>query len=283
MAVIRWQGQLVPDNDFLDVANWLGGVVPVVNDDVVYDGEGAYAQQDCTVNCDPAFGLNSATVGPGYSGALGNAAAGTKFAPDSIDTFIYNGSGDLYLDSIVTDGRFRAEGSAGTIELDGFITDLVIFKATATLIAGCNVTRTFLHYLTTTSSDASLTVTAGAILGDVTIYGGFLTNAVNIGNLTVEGGQVTHTAGDINLLYETGGTVLYEADAATSTLAQAVIRGGLFDATNDPLPKVIDSMTLWRPGTADLRNKMNNITITNPVINHGGTLRTDEGSTITIA
>lgn len=283
MAVNVWVGTAT-DQDWNTVANWSLGAVPVNNDDVVFNGEGADGNEDCTANCDPAIVLDSLTVGPDYIGTIGNPAAGLKLSPTSIGNFYYEATGDAlcYMDTTITTAIIRNTGTAADpFELDGVITDLVILRGDVDLVAGANVARLFVSYLRNRSTDVDLTIPAGVFLNTVTVNGSQTTTSSGMGVLYIYGGEVTLEAGDLGQLDIANGTLNYNADGNLYTLGIANIYGGALRATDDPLPKVITAMTVWTGGQADLRNGMNNVSVTNGVDILGGKVFWDPGTNVT--
>lgn len=287
MAVKIWGGGTNDPplgNDWPTANNWTGDAVPVANDDVVFNGE--HGNQDCTtMPGEPwGFALNSLRQGPNFTGAIGNPGGGFKVKPTSIGNLYLSGTGAFYLDTTVTTAQIRNTSlTPGECEIDGHITDdFIILRGLVTLVTGFNARRIFSGFIESRETDVSLTIPAGVALNTIIQMGGLITNSSDLGVLVVQGGQFRHEAGDLTDLTLTEGTVFYNADGGTYTLALANLYGGLFSTAEDPLPKVITQINAWRPASLDFRNLMNNISITNPINSFGAYISADEDSTITI-
>ncbi len=271
------------DETWTTNANWSLGVAPVANDDVVFDGQATDGNQNCTIAINPAIALDSLTVGPNYTGTIG-VAAGLKLSPTSIGTLYLSHTAPFYVDTTITAAIIRdASTTVGECEIDGIYTDLVIHKGNVTIVTGATMLRLSVNFVSSRRTDAVVTIPAGCVIVGATIAGGATVNSSPIGDLRMFGGELTHAAGDITTLEQAAGTLNYEADGNTYTLGLAELWGGTFDASNDPLPKVIDTMIAWRPAIVDLANKMNNIVVNNPIVTFGVSPKVDENSTIVIA
>lgn len=271
----------VGGNDWNVAGNWSLGAVPVGGDDVVFTA--VHSVANCTVNLNPAIVLNSVYIAPDFTGNVGLTAAGEKLRPTGITTLVHQGTGSIFVNSPITVAEIRCASNRGTAELANIITDLVCLRGEVTIVTLANIPRVFVEYVDSRVGDVTLTIPTGAFLNQVIVLGGQTTNASAVGNYFMFDGELTHTAGDVTELMQAGGTFAYSADGALYILARADIYAGKFDGTDSALTHRATAMTVWPAATVDLRNGMNNWTVTNGITNHNGTIRVDPLSRIDIS
>jgi hypothetical protein len=277
MAFFRWQGNGAgTKTDWDDGRNWLDaagaaygaarypGSVVAIHDDVMYDtalGGGALstAGYDAVTAGDES--LNSFRVGPDYNGGIGIAGAGGQVRINVPELYIQNATGgDMYIEGgTLGTGleRVLALGTKATshLYLDGHIGDTwiekgnVVFDASAIFAADATIT---VRYQSGILTDAVVGIPAAVTMpttGLIFIFGGTITCDASLYELYVYNGKWTQ-ANDMSKLGMTGGVV----DWTSGDITAAVLEGGKLDGSNSPIPRVLDSVFVFRGATLDLDN-----------------------------
>jgi hypothetical protein len=277
-----WTGAL--STDWQVAANWttngvVAASVPCDNDDVVIDAGTAGITAGLDVSaCD----YDSVVVGPNFDYSVGNSTSDPlRFAADLV---VIAGGGDGHWlkaespgwDEIIiksvgpnnTDDIYLTGSTAGVMNLK---------KGTVSLGSGLVITTLVVDPADGLSSNVALTSAATATTmyvrtGGVTMTGGTITTA------NIDAGTLTASAGTVTNLLQRGGTVYWNT---TSTMTDAKIFAGTFDASGDVRPKTITSMQAHYGAALDLDNAIGNITVTNGVKGYAGTIRFPSGQLIT--
>lgn len=265
------------DDDFTTAGNYVGGVIPLDGDTVVYNDQ---SLGPCDVNCDAAgigakaltvivektmrFHLGSAATKYGGSGDASNKVlntlvfSGSSLTPSYFDTAaaktsdrividtqsakddscILSGAGD-YTDVIVRNGKPKIDATTITGKIE--------------IMAGAGTTRPVLNI----PSGATLTGTLTIIMG------GTLNCQTAIPDVIVNGGEfiLGGNVGIATRLEIQGGTVFW--DAATSTVALVDLFGGMLKTRLDRAGRVLTNMNVHGTGLADFSVGGRNITFTN--------------------
>ncbi len=264
-------------NDWNAGANWSGGSKPGAQEDVIIAG----------TNVDIKYGLNqsgvdidSLSIAPSYGGEIG----------DSVNKYylqinVSNASPQLVIINNVNGrpiwlkGRLDKINIVGTSrELNAVQLDLDAGTSEIVRISGAQVLGTI-----TVKSSSSLTSLymndcpgAKGVLGTslsgltlIEMSSGTLTNDSLCTTINVAGGNYKHTAGAVSTLTLRGGVVDYRG---AGTITALLIQTGHFDLDNlEVVSLTITNTTLWG-GLLTERNGLNNVTYSNPILAHGGTV-----------
>ncbi len=277
MALFRWQGNGAgTKTDWDDGRNWIDGAgsaylvarhpgsIPAVFDDVVYDsalGVGALSTAGYDAVAAGDAHLNSLRVGPDYNGTIGLPGAGGQIRINCPEVCVQNDDGgDIYLEGgTLGSGLERmtvlSTKSTSHLYLDGYLGDLWIEKGIVVLDAGAIFAadaNIMTRYNVAILTDAMLTIPAGVtmpIAGVCTAFGGTVSCAEDVGQLYVYNGQWTQ-AGDITALGMTGGTLIW----TSGDIVVAMLEGGKLDGSDSPIPRMLDSVYVYRGASLDLDN-----------------------------
>lgn len=207
MGVITWTGS-TGNGDFNDTGNWLGGVVPVAADSLVFD-RGNYS---LTANLAPAFALAGITITAGFQGNIGTTSA--ALTPTGNITFVRcSGRGAYY--------KIGSGGTVGTSVANR--TQLNLQPGTQFVISSGTW-----HYIA--GQGGELRVEAAAVLSTGTVAltrcrAMILANGTAIAQLDADDGTDITTYRNITTAQGSGpGVLRFQSTAVAGTLC--TVRAG---------------------------------------------------------
>jgi hypothetical protein len=261
----NWTGAL--SSDFNSNGNWTtNGIaassVPATADNVVID----YGSVDITAS------LNQSTkqfaylvIGPNYTGQVGNSTS--DYLRCGADLFVISGGGsDHFLSATgtgFTTAIVRSVGANGTdnLYLSGTIGTLDVRRATLHIASGCTITTMYVDPLN--ASSGNVTINSQGNVSNLYMRTGVLNvTAGTTGTANIDGGTVTISAGVFTNLSQRGGTLYWHT---TSTLVDAEIFGGTFDASGDVRAKTITAIRVHNGAAITLDNAIGNVEVTDGV------------------
>lgn len=266
-ATAKWVGGT--STDFATAANWDPASVPVGGDDVIID----YGSQDITTGLDQsAKDFNSVVIGPNYTGQCGNSTS-DRLLFGTAKLVIMGGGATQYLgtggthDWVETYIRGVGPAGTGTAYLHGTIVTLHVQKGQVSVATGSTVTTAYLDALAGAAANVTYTTAATTTTTIYTIAANVGITAGTITTLYVDAGTTSVTGGTVTNLVQRGGTVEW---ATTTTLADAKIFKGTFDASGDVNAKTITTIASYGVSILNLDNGLGNITLTNGVKYYSG-------------
>jgi len=265
-------------NDFNTDANWEGGSAPSAADDVIVSGSLysiLFGLDQSTLN------LTSFRVGRTFKGTVGDANSRYDLQLGTItDVSLDSISGPVRLDSTATNVIIKgtATGSQAVV-LGTQATNLSV--GTSEVTGNVDVkASTSVSTLRWMSPSATATLTVGASVSATTVYfkGGTCEwNGGTIASLDIIDGNWRHLAGNITAVDVDGGVLDFRAG---STLTLANISDGMVTFANSEKDSTTLTNANVRNGTLDLRNAVDNITVSNNIVTTLGKVVGDVGQTI---
>ena len=201
-------------------------------------------------------------------------------AGNAVHSFLH-GSTSLVTDKVI----IFSNNATAQVELTGKMTRVDLLRGDVDLATGANIATLNIGYVTSRGSDVKLTVDSG--VEPITVVnqsGGFCDSAIVAISLhSLVSGTWTQKTGakTIALLNVFGG--LYDWQDAGGTITTVTVWNGKLDASKDGSAKTItNSVDLYPGATLDISNGGNNITLSGDVVNYGGNLFVDSGSSLAI-
>lgn len=265
MATKYWVGGT--SGDYSVAGNWSPSGVPAAGDDVIIQGTVAI-----TAGLDQsAVELNSFTVLPGYSGAIGSLTGFLIIDLGDGDRFEFAGTGLSFISvgsaavsPVITNTATVSSGS-GLYLLGTALATVTLLKGSLEVFTGSTVTTINQGYTSTLASDTALSVPTGVTLTTLNRTGGTCTLNVGATTVTNDGGTLTtRGAGTITTMNVTGGTV-YPNSTGTITTLNA--DGGTVDFTRSRGARTVT--TLNRTGDSVVILDDAYVTLTNAVTTDG--------------
>lgn len=267
-----WTG--AQDSYFGDGDNWLdvvGGFrVPATSGPIT--GDNVFITAEYVVDIDgitPAYvqDLASVTVEKGYTGKIGSKT--TYFAPQSMGSLDFKGSGECYIDAAAAAIDIRVDGTAAAatgksgLYLKGSaIDELNVISGTVGVASRAGETATV---ATLTLNGGTVAVGDGCTLTNATVYSGGLVSQASITTLKNYNGSVTtEEAAAITTLSLFNGSHTHNG---TGTIATANVEGGTLDLFRSGLARTITTLNLEPGGNVIYDPDL--ITITNLNITGG--------------
>lgn len=251
MATRSWLSTAV-SGSVNSTLNWSGGAVPTTGDDVIIDAGSVNIDADLTtLNTEE---LASFTIGPNYTGQVGNANGSPMKFNCTGKVLVAGGGNQHYLSA--GDGSWAtcvinsvgATGN-GNVSVMGAITTLLVERGTVLVYSGTTTTCYFLPYGGSATA-AKLKLQTGTIttlhkgaglFEALDTYAGTVTTLNNISGNTIVGTSQTVTTANIY-----GGSVYHYA---TTTLGAGNCIGGvLYMAAVQS--QTITTLTIAPAGTA---------------------------------
>lgn len=266
-------------NDWNAAANWSSASVPVDSDDVLIVDSG----HSILFGLDQsAIQLSSLRIGESFLGDVGDAAGGFQLIIDATSVHVAPQAGSVRIDGAFADvyvRRIRAGSDA--LVIGGSVTSLyfdgevevrggVRFLANAT-IGTLNVLDVASTFRASTSGTTAITTLNQT--GGVVEHAGDQISAANLA-----GGTLV-TTGSASLLAVTvwkGASVDHQA---SGTITAANVRGGTLSFARNRSTAVTLTTLNLSAGVVDLRNNLDNVTVTNNPTVRGGRILTDQGVT----
>jgi hypothetical protein len=242
------------DGVYTNTANWVGGVAPVANDDVLFQFGSA---QSLTGSDQSGTELDDITILPTCSGDAGSADTYLQLDQGAANSVVYAGGGTWYLDMgtagstevRVDRTRTASQGNAG-LYFKNDTNPITTFDVVSGVVRLVNANITTL----VVRADATVIIDAACTVGTIQIEGGTLEDlGAAVTTINQSGGVVTQKGADAYTLNQYGGT-FYNDGTGTATVN---LYGGIFDSERDGRAK---SVTLTQTGgTAKLSA---NVTLT---------------------
>ena len=291
MATRIWQDV---DSNWTNTANWSGATVPVAGDTVrILNGN-----KNITTNVDQsAVNITYLVVGPDFAGTIGTPTTPLKIG--TATSILLNTpkctSLNLWPSScttcIVSDTH---ENTYACNLIDGDFTTLIIDKAKSCILgAALNIANSGLlsiGYLNNMLTDSFVTIESGFTLGtSATIrqLGGSVVCRAAAHTIDIHAGNWRHE-GDTNYNITTltlrHPMANFLWNSLGGTLSQAYVYGGILDGSGNGSAKTLTNAEVWSGGTIDLKNNVNSITVSNPIVVRGtGVVKGDGIRTITLS
>jgi hypothetical protein len=261
------------------VANYPGETA--LQYDKVYFDTAKGSGNDCAGVTALTESLAHIYVGGEWDGIIGTGPSPVEVRCTNVDIEATTQS-DIYLKGPAGGALGIINVRSGKLYLDGNVSEAHLMKGNVTLQPGCtfNTGTLWVGYVSTPATDMNLTIEAGVTFPtNVHINGGVITNRADIGTLRIAAGEIRQYANITGTLVTYGGVVKwYNGDINIADLF-----GGKLDGSVSALPRTLTNSRLGPGATLDLNNAARAITVTNPILDLGGSLVPPPGAYVSIA
>ena len=263
MATKTWDGET--DGNFGTAANWVGDVAPVDTNDIIINDTTRAIDQGLTTALDFA----SLIVGPDYGAELGTSTTNPLSFGCTGGVVINGGGPRHYIEanaSGIEELRVISVGASGKehVYLTGGTFNRVIVEKGTLHVEGATIGTLILKSSTGVEADAKVEINSGtvtalfAMTGQVTMPVG---STGTIATLYCMSAGVTIDDGTLTNVIQTGGTINWNVEGGTITLARII--GGLFNSNATPGIRTITTLEAYRNVQINVDNGFDNIVITN--------------------
>jgi hypothetical protein len=267
------------EGDWGTAANWTPSGVPVSTDDVFF----ASGSQSVTGTLDQsAVTLDSLRIGNAYTGSIASSGAYLQINATVLD--FTSGGQECWIDgAIPTVTVLGGVSSPNMLQLKGDPDTLRILSGSGTVTLAS--TGTTLDELEVFGADSISVVVPNGVtsLDNVQVDSGNISIGASVSTLvTLIGGtlKVTDSATAVTI-NQNGGTCDYQSSGTITTLN---LFAGTFTVQNNVATSLtISNATMHEGSILDLRNGLDNMTMTAGVIQHGGVYFPPHGKLITFS
>ncbi len=290
MATRFWTG--ASDNAFSTAGNWNPSGSPVAADDLIF---GDQATANCDGSDESGTGLfSSLSVVKGFNlFTIGSAGSGNSLDISCTNVTIdAPGSKSDGINGIYIEGKNIANcwvRNCGFLNLSGNFDFLQIMRGKVTLEGtGADVPLamsagdTFIITFVNSRLDSDVTIGVGAVLPtttEVEIYGGKITNNADITTINCRNAQWTNTAGDITTLrLQSGNFTWNDGNITLCEVGPAKLIGSQSDSE-----RTCTTLKMLHVNTGiDFNDGAGNISVTNPILYEGGTIKIASNQTLAL-
>jgi len=287
MATRTWEGDV--DSVLGTAGNWSDNTLPTDGDTAII-AENATGTTALTGTIPDAGTLAACRIGPNFTRDIGTTSTAANITATAID---FSGKGSVnHIDSEAANSTVLVAGGARSdnMLILGAQSDIatltvlggsgtITVKSSATLdnITIANAPEVTLTISTSVSSVDAITMDSGQVNLGSTAAGAVL---VLGGQLTLTDAAALSDATD-GLKVDQGGIVIAKS---SGTIALLTVYGGTFDGRqNANAVTIITNATIHEGGRVLLQSGLDNWTLTNGMVFHGGDFRPPRGKTLTIA
>jgi hypothetical protein len=268
MADKFWESN--SDTSWDTAGNWSGGTLPILNDNVFFTGEG-------TANCyGPVtladLGTGKITVGPSYSGSLGQSgqhlnvsAAGINYQGRGAEAWFAGDYEDVYVKTPQTGTSAFNVYATGGDDID----DLYVAQGRVNVLSGTAITDMHVRWNKEPRRDSLLYIQSSVTInGELHAEGGYVevASALSGGSTTIEDTTVlcTAEAGNISEVFMMGGRLDYLGNGSINVIKL----GGTarFDVGSNGRAMTIGDLHVGSAAEARTNRGGDVVTYNNPVI-----------------
>jgi len=224
--------------------------------------------------------IASLTMTSDYNGHVGTSTS-TLIVKIPTGDVIIDGSGcddTNHISGEDTTGINKIKSFGGSLMIGGKIGSVELLKGVVEIASSTTITASLvIAYLTSLTTDVSLTIGAATLPSNVVAMGGTTTCNATLDSLDLRGGNWVQS-GAITTVDVAGGTL----DWRSGDIGTANVYSGTLTAANGAAARGIGTVILYPAGTLNLNNRQSNISITNYIQTYGGSLVLGSGQKVTL-